>query len=89
VPGTPASAVDGTDDIGEDIAWAVRQRRVCTLLGSVPDELRHRLALDRGGSLNLLVEIGIEAQASNTPTVSQWVTPVIHSPPGAGRGERS
>jgi len=51
---------------------------VLDMLDSAPDELGHRLALDRCGSLELLPEIGIEAQTSRTIIVSPCVTGVIY-----------
>jgi len=83
-PSTPA--VDYAGHVDEAITRALRECLVGSGFGGVADELRHRLALDRGRSLNLLVELWIEAEASQAACVSRMVSSVLHARPGPDEG---
>jgi len=75
--------VDNTGDVGEEITRALREGLVGTVLRGVADELGHRLALDCGRSLNLLVELWVEAETSHTASVSRMMSPVLHAKGGS------
>jgi hypothetical protein len=59
-----AAAVHDAGDVGEAVTRTDRQNLVSALLGGVPDELGDRLTLGGRCPLQLLVELGIEAEAS-------------------------
>ncbi len=60
-----AAAVHDAGDVVDAAAGLRRQGLVGPFLGSVADELRHRLAADCGRALQLLVEVRVEAEASH------------------------
>jgi hypothetical protein len=52
-------------NIGEDFAWASSQSLIGAFRCGMTNEFRNRFAPYGGGTLNLLVEVGIQAEASH------------------------
>jgi hypothetical protein len=69
--------MNDTGDIGKENACVLRQSLVGALLGRVPDELRHRFTFHGRGTLNLVVQIWVEAKASHPAIVSHVQTLVV------------
>jgi hypothetical protein len=53
-------------NIGEAFAWTSSQSLISAFRCGMANEFRYRFALYGGSTLNLLVEVGIQAEASHT-----------------------
>ena len=63
--------------IGEEFAWASSQRLISALRCRLANEFRNRFALYGGGTLNLFVELRVQAEASHAEGVSHMIRDVI------------
>jgi hypothetical protein len=57
--------MDDARNIGEEFAWACSQSLISAFRCGMANEFRNRFAPCGGGTLNLFVEVGIQAEASH------------------------
>jgi hypothetical protein len=64
-------------NIGEDFAWTSSQSLISAFHCGMTNEFRNRFSPHGSGTLNLLIEVGIQAEASHSTSVSHTINIVI------------